>query len=472
MLRVRAALPLILHQIPHKSPQISRIPLLLPSLNSRPQTVRRNASSTEQNPSSQTLTQLPFAPPKSAYIHLPFCRKRCHYCDFTILALGSAQSEQNHDNDPRISNYINLLLREIESTNKLESEIHLPLETIFFGGGTPSLVPPNLISSILSALNSKFGISKNAEISIEMDPGTFDAKRLKEILNLGVNRVSLGVQAFQEELLQVCGRAHGLKEVYEAIEMVNQCEGLNNWSLDLISSLPNQTEEMWKESLTRCIDAGPTHVSVYDLQIEQGTKFGNLYKPGVSPLPSDTQSAEFYKIASETLTKNGYNHYEISSYSKDSFFCKHNSTYWKNKPFYGFGLGSTSFTNGIRFSRPKKLKEYSNWVETLEKGEMNCENGEVELKEMAMDVIMLSLRTSRGLDLREFGENFGLRVMRDLCRGFEPFRDRELVLFLDREREVLSREGFEGVEFVRLSDPDGFLLSNEIISVAFGVISS
>lgn len=136
-------------------------------------------------------------------------------------------------------------------------------------------MPPKLVSSILDTLRLKFGMSSDAEISMEMDPGTFDAKKMKEMMELGVNRVSLGVQAFQEELLKSCGRAHGLKEVYEAIEIVGSC-GVENWSMDLISSLPHQSPEMWEESLRLTVEARPPHVSVYDLQVEQGTKFGIL----------------------------------------------------------------------------------------------------------------------------------------------------------------------------------------------------
>lgn len=268
---LRARVPLSLCHTPQRNP-LSLLPILGPYPCSRG--VCKNASSTTEQELDTTLGK-PKQPPTSVYVHLPFCRKRCYYCDFPIVALGSSSSQPGHDNDPRISNYIQLLLREIRAT-KPESDSQPPLETIFFGGGTPSLVPPHLIASVLVALKSKFGLSDEPEISIEMDPGTFDNARLREILELGVNRVSLGVQSFQEELLRVCGRAHGLKEVHEAIEMVSSCKGLENWSMDLISSLPHQTEEMWEESLKCTVDAGPTHVSVYDLQVEQGTKFAQL----------------------------------------------------------------------------------------------------------------------------------------------------------------------------------------------------
>lgn len=227
-----------------------------------PPDVRRNAP--------PKLTPTILEPPRSAYVHLPFCRKRCHYCDFPIVALGSTNQTED---DPRIVNYISLLSREIVAT-KAESEPP-PLDTVFFGGGTPSLVPPRLVLSVLDLLKENFGVSCDAEISMEMDPGTFDAKKMEELMELGVNRVSLGVQAFQEQLLRACGRAHGVKEIDEAIEIVKSC-GVGNWSMDLISSLPHQTHEMWEESLRRAIEARPTHVSVYDLQVEQGTKFNTL----------------------------------------------------------------------------------------------------------------------------------------------------------------------------------------------------
>ncbi|GAV68005.1 LOW QUALITY PROTEIN: Radical_SAM domain-containing protein, partial [Cephalotus follicularis] len=416
-------------------------------------------------------------PPTSAYIHLPFCRKRCHYCDFPIVALGSSSNQAN-DDDPRISNYIQLLCREINVT-KSENLTDPPLETVFFGGGTPSLVPPSLVSSILDTLRAKFGLCVDAEISMEMDPGTFDDTKMKGLMALGVNRVSLGVQAFQDELLKACGRAHGVKEVYEAIEIVGSC-GVDNWSMDLISSLPHQTPAMWEESLSFTLEAQPKHVSVYDLQVERGTKF-ILYTPGQFPLPSETQSADFYRMASQTLSNSGYSHYEISSYCKEGYECKHNFTYWKNKPFYAFGLGSASYVGGVRFSRPKKMKDYMSYVQNLEKGVVAV-NTVFDANDMAMDVVMLSLRTARGLDLRSFGEAFGSSLMYSLCKAYKPYIGSGHVVCLDEQRRVMTSDEFNtlilnedeidrGLGYIRLSDPDGFLLSNELISRAFGVIA-
>ncbi|CAO2824717.1 unnamed protein product [Amaranthus hypochondriacus] len=435
-------------------------------------TVRQNA------PMKQTPIYL--LPPTSAYVHLPFCRKRCHYCDFPIVALGSSPN-QSYDDDPRFVDYIELICREIKATN-LDFDQCPPLETVFFGGGTPSLVPPKLVSLVLDTLKSKYGVCLNAEISMEMDPGTFTADKLREFMGLGVNRVSLGVQAFQDELLKACGRAHGLNEVFEAIDIVESCR-VENWSMDLISSLPNQTPEMWSESLQLTIDANPTHVSVYDLQVEKDTKFGVLYTPGEFPLPCETQSAEFYKMASESFTSAGYDHYEISSYSKSGFKCQHNLTYWKNKSFYSFGLGSASYLNGSRFSRPRRMREYAKYVENLENGLMKHRaNVDVDTKDKAIDVVMLSLRTARGLDVKSFAQDFGASLAFSVGQAYRPYVESGHVLFLDGERKNLSAfevntlvvaedEFSDKVAFIRLSDPEGFLLSNELISVAFGVIA-
>ncbi|KAI8529155.1 hypothetical protein RHMOL_Rhmol12G0203700 [Rhododendron molle] len=467
----------ILHTIPAKSrpPKLSRA--ISNALAQTPPTVRQNAShntTTTTNPTHKH-------PPTSAYLHLPFCRKRCHYCDFPIVALGSSPTDTDDKDDPRILNYIQLLCREIQATQS-ESKHNPPLETVFFGGGTPSLVPPRLVSSVLNTLGSKFGLRSDTEISMEMDPGTFDTKKMKELMELGVNRVSLGVQAFQDDLLKACGRAHSVKEVHEAIEIVGSC-GVENWSMDLISSLPHQTSEMWEESLMLAIEARPTHVSVYDLQVEQGTKFGILYTPGEFPLPSDNQSADFYKLASSMLSNAGYNHYEISSYSKSSFECKHNLTYWQSKHFYGFGLGSASFLDGVRFSRPTKMKEYMGYVRNLEDGivdyrEASCSDA----KDMAMESVMLSFRTARGLDLTSFKETFGSSLVHSLCNAYSPYVESGHVVCLDRHRRAVTKEQFcslvsyeheieDTVAFIRLSDPDGFLLSNELITLAFRVIA-
>lgn len=207
------------------------------------------------------------------------------------------------------------------------------------------------------------------------------------------------------------------------------------------------------------------------------------YIPGEFPLPSETQSADFYRMASRMLSDAGYAHYEISSYCKDGFECKHNFTYWKNKPFYGYGLGSASYVKGLRFSRPKKMKEYIGYVENLENGVVDFSGDNyVDAKDLAIDVVMLSLRTAKGLDLRSFAKAFGGSLVYSLCKIYKPYIESGHVLCLDEDRRAVTEDEFNTLflnedelgrrlAYIRLSDPDGFLLSNELISLAFGVIN-
>ncbi|CAN6464169.1 unnamed protein product [Victoria cruziana] len=430
--------------------------------------------------------------PTSAYLHLPFCRRRCYYCDFPVIALGT--SGPSPDDDPRISHYAQLLCKEIESVPPYVEP--LPLQTVFFGGGTPSLTPPRVLRTIIQTLSSKFGLVSDVEMSMEIDPGTFDANSLQQFIDLGVNRFSLGVQAFQDEALRLCGRSHGLKEVYEAIDIIRASD-VKNWSLDLISSLPHQSAEDWMKNLEQAIQAQPSHLSVYDLQIEEGTKFGSVYQAGEFPLPSECKSAEFYRMAYEMLTGSGYVHYEISNYCKEGFECKHNLAYWRNQPYYGFGLGSTSYVGGVRFTRPRRMRKYAEFVEGLTNQEsedgliLEHDDDDALSKERAMDIVMLSLRLATGLDIDCFARDFGWSLALEICRAFKPYVDSGHVTALDEERRAVSAEEFlqfccsnendqeshfNGtkcglIKFLRLSDPVGFLLSNEVISTAFKVIS-
>lgn len=434
----------------------------------------------------------------SAYIHIPFCRRRCHYCDFPIVAVGQ-NTDDTHHVDKVMADYVDLVCREIAITAGVREKQQLV--TVFFGGGTPSLLPPPMLSLILECLRHNFGLSPGAEVSMEMDPGTFDANSLKQLLELGVTRVSLGVQAFQEALLRQCGRSHGLEDVYKAIDVVHS-SGLVNWSLDLISSLPNQTVELWEHSLREAVQARPAHISVYDLQIEPGTQFFRWYKPGNAPLPSDDRSADLFRLASKTLTDAGFEHYEISNYARPGFYCRHNKVYWLNRPYYAFGLGSTSYVDGIRFSRPKRLNRYSAFVSELEASQATLSSPENCLQDTLLDTIMLSLRLSQGLNVQKLLSDHGLLQTMTVLRALLPFVKSGHALVLDELGQPVAAEGLadfcdrhsgaaaqghavnsnshdrspgsvflDTVARARLSDPEGFLFSNEVISSVFAALS-
>jgi len=377
--------------------------------------------------------------PSSAYVHIPFCRRRCFYCDFPISVVGD---HQNGSNSGTIAQYIEKLCEEIDRSNNFGK----PLRTVFFGGGTPSLLSASQFQQILERIDRRFRILSDAEISIEIDPGTFDLIQLQGFKSAGVNRVSLGVQAFQPELLKACGRTHTVEDIYSSIELIHH-SGIENYSLDLISGLPHQTIEIWQDSLARAISLSPTHLSVYDLTIEPQTPFGKQLKPGEKPLPSDELTADLYRFAQQTLTKARYEHYEISNYAKPGYQCQHNRVYWENLSFYGFGMGATSYLNGDRVSRPRKLREYYEWIEAP------YSTSEVTKNDYLLDRLMVGLRLKEGIDLKDLREQVGESMIALILDCLQPYEKVSWVKITP--------------ERIRLTDPEGFLFSNVILTKLF-----
>jgi putative oxygen-independent coproporphyrinogen III oxidase len=379
--------------------------------------------------------------PTSAYLHIPFCRRRCFYCDFPVSVIGD---KMRGETSGTISRYVEVLCHEIAITQSFGK----PLETIFFGGGTPSLLSTSQLQQIIYVLNQYFGISPSAEISMEMDPGTFDLEHLQGYQETGVNRVSCGVQAFQETLLQASGRSHSLTDTYSAVELLHQAN-ITNFSLDLISGLPNQTSEMWQQSLKEAISLTPTHISVYDLTIEPGTAFGRYFQPGDQPLPSDETTAQMYRTAQDYLTAAGYEHYEISNYAKPAYQCRHNRVYWKNKPYYAFGMGAASYIEGKRFVRPRQTQKYYDWVQAG--AVIDCEV--TPENEVILDTLMLGLRLAEGLDLERLQHQFGTEKIAQTLNILQPYIHQNWVIIENQN--------------IRFSTPEGFLFSNVILSELF-----
>lgn len=387
-----------------------------------------------------------FTIPTAAYIHIPFCKRRCFYCDFPIFVVGN---KSRGENSHTISQYVETLCQEISNSPIFTQ----PLTTIFFGGGTPSLLSPQQLERILSTLEKRFTISSQVEISMEIDPGTFDLLQLKNYADLGVNRVSLGVQSFQEELLQKAGRSHTLTDIFTAIELIHQVV-IPEFSLDLISGLPHQTLSQWQYSLTQAISAKPTHISIYDLTIEPGTVFNRYYQPGDEPLPSDETTVSMYKTAQKTLKNAGYEHYEISNYAQKGHQCQHNRVYWENRSYYGFGMGSTSYIAGKRFTRPRKTQEYYQWVENG--GIIDCEI--TSLEDRLLETLMLGLRLAEGVNLSHLIELFGKDKIVKVKTCLQPYIDKNWV-------EIINHQ-------LRFTDPEGFIFSNVMLSKLFVAVSS
>ncbi|PSB34047.1 radical SAM family heme chaperone HemW [Chlorogloea sp. CCALA 695] len=387
--------------------------------------------------------------PSSAYVHIPFCRRRCFYCDFPVKVVGD---RARGENSPSISDYVRAIKREIAAT----PNIGKPLETVFFGGGTPSLLSANQITQIIESLVQQFGLSSSAEISMEIDPGTFDLEQLQGYVKAGINRVSMGVQAFEQELLQVCGRSHSVDDIWRSIDIIRQVN-VPSFSLDLISGLPHQTLAQWQESLLAAVKIAPNHISIYDLTIEPVTAFGKYYKPGVAPLPTDELTAQMYRQSREILTAAGYEHYEISNYALAGYQCRHNRVYWENRSYYGFGMGATSYVEGQRYTRPRKTTEYYDWVRkyTAAYGVIDCPLTPVE--EMLLETLMLGLRLQEGVNLSSLSQLFGVPTGEKIEQCLQPYQKQGWIEFVTREK----------FKYARFTDPEGFLFSNVVLAALF-----
>ena len=404
----------------------------------------------------------------SAYVHLPFCKKKCFYCDFPVVATGM-NTAPGSEAASRFDRYVDKLVKEMKAYKGLENcqdeddrktKTVRPLKTVFFGGGTPSLIAPAQLERILDTLRDIFGIDAQAEVSMEADPGTFDRKKLRDFTNLGINRISMGVQSFDSKLLELCGRSHNLAEVYQAIDDMHAVSP-PSWSIDLMFGLPHQTLETWDHTLGEAIKADPHHVSCYDLQIEDSTPFARWYEVGMKPLPDEETGAKFFKLASERLREKDFLHYEISNYAKAGHECKHNQAYWHNDPFYAFGLGATSYLHRRRVQRPRKLKEYETWVDQgqpedkILQQEQHQDADSDTKEDQLLDSIMLSLRLSEGLLMEGLNERFGVNVEDKIWKAVQKYEAERLIQVEDHGKRI------------RLSDPDGFLVSNSIISDIF-----
>ncbi|MEG4317661.1 MULTISPECIES: radical SAM family heme chaperone HemW [unclassified Microcoleus] len=417
--------------------------------------------------------------PSSAYLHVPFCRRRCYYCDFPVFVVGD---RKNGENSGTIVQYVAVLCQEIQATQNLGGA----LKTVFFGGGTPSLLSVSQLSHILEAVDSKFGIAAGAEISLEIDPGTFTLEQLRGYAAAGVNRVSLGAQAFQDELLQACGRSHSVAEIFEAVEIVRSA-GIVNFSLDLISGLPHQTLAQWEASLKSAVEISPTHLSSYDLIVEPLTAFGRYFEAGAQPLPADETAAEMYRLARSILTDAGYEHYEISNYARDGYQCQHNRVYWENRPYYGLGMGAASYVEGRRVTRPRKTQEYYQWVRNLAEGNFPAtpklegeiqpdiepdreQTFQVSENDVLLETLMLGLRLAAGVSLSVLAQKFTQQTVDRIWDCLQPYWRLGWVEIVTDAGAIATLA--EGAKLplsgnLRLSDPEGFLFSNTILADLF-----
>ena len=331
----------------------------------------------------------------SLYIHIPFCKKKCLYCDFPSITA---------DNDV-YNKYTAALIKEMQLRYKELGIINI--DTVYFGGGTPSLFSPVLIEKILTAINNFFNISANAEITLEANPGTVSLHKLEQISAIGINRLSLGIQAVQDNLLQRLGRIHTFDEAQAAVSNAKKA-GFNNISLDLMYGLPYQTITMLQDSVSWFLQQNIQHISIYGLQVEKGTPFADMQKQGALPLPSEEITEEMYDYITAYLPQHDFERYEISNFAQKGFESRHNMAYWQDKPYLGIGCAAHSYYNKNRTYNTHNVYDY---ISSCDKNILPViEEEKLDNTAWMEEFCFLALRTTNGIDKNKFTQNFNCDI--------------------------------------------------------------
>ena len=374
------------------------------------------------------------------YIHIPFCARKCNYCDFYSLASGEDEKKS----------YIEALKREIKEVSKKVSADY-QVYTIYFGGGTPSIIKADYIREILDAIRTHFKLYKDdfyPEITIECNPKTVDMDKLGIYKEVGINRISLGLQSSDNDELKLLGRIHTYEDFLESYDMVRST-GFKNVNIDLMSAIPNQKIKTYEKSLNEIIRLDPEHISSYSLIIEEGTPFFKKYSenaPLFSALPSEDEDREMYVLTSEKFSKAGYERYEISNYAKEGFYSRHNTSYWDRVPYLGFGVGASSFFGNERYKNMANLKEY---IKKAGIEDIREEIIKLNLNDAMSEFMFLGLRKTIGVSKSEFKNNFTFSVENVFGKMIEKHIKNGLLL--------------DDSGFLRLSDR-GLDISNYVIS--------
>ena len=361
------------------------------------------------------------------YIHIPFCIRKCNYCDFTSYA-----------NCSFIEKYIQAVSKEIEQEKEIEEYI---VTTIYIGGGTPSSIDAKYIGEVLNKLKEKFNIKEDAEITIEINPGTVNIEKLTKYKEYGINRLSIGLQETDNKLLKMLGRIHTYEEFLNAYNMAKDV-GFNNINVDLMIGLPNQNLDNIKKSLENIIKLSPKHISVYSLIVEEGTVICKEIESGILNLPDEELEREQYWFVKNILEKNGYVHYEISNFAKNGFESKHNMNCWEQKEYFGFGLAAHSYINKTRYSNLENLKEY---IQNLECGKYENNriiNEKQDTESEQKEYMLLGLRKLEGVSIGQFKLKFNTNPLFKFKKELNKLANEELIV-VDGDNIKLSSKGLD-----------------------------
>ena len=377
------------------------------------------------------------------YLHIPFCRSRCSYCDFATDV---------YKNTETVERYVSALVNEIKFFES--SNLNHPLtqkvptrgvDTIYFGGGTPSLLTPKQLEKILDAIYGKFSIETNSEITMEMNPATVTQETLREYKSLGVNRASFGAQTFDDSELKRLGRKHTAQDVRETIELLRSAD-FDNVSFDLIAGLPRQTLKDWERNLDEALKLMPEHLSLYLLEIHEATPLAEQIRSERQPMPDEDLSAEMYELMLEKVSEKGYEQYEISNFALPGFRSKHNSKYWTLDACFGFGCSAHSFDGQKK--RWANERDTLKYVEMVEKNLSSIvEQNEIDQKS---ESVFLGLRLTAGIDLDKYKKRFNLDLTEEYAGDLKRFQEAELIEISGNHLKLTNK---------------GRLFSNEVFTV-------
>ncbi|MQQ51760.1 oxygen-independent coproporphyrinogen III oxidase [Streptococcus mitis] len=341
--------------------------------------------------------------PTSAYVHIPFCTQICYYCDFSKVFIK---------NQP-VDSYLEHLLQEFHSYDIQK------LRTLYIGGGTPTALSASQLEVLLDGLTKNLDLSMLEELTIEANPGDLDADKIAVLQNSAVNRVSLGVQTFDDKMLKKIGRSHTEKDIYENIDRL-KLAGFDNISIDLIYALPGQTMDQVKDNVAKAIALDIPHMSLYSLILENHTVFMNRMRRGKLPLPKEELEAEMFEYIIAELERAGFVHYEISNFSKQGFESRHNLMYWDNAEYYGIGAGASGYVDGVRYKNHGPIRHY---LKAVEEGSARINEEHLSQREQMEEEMFLGLRKKSGISMARFEEKFersfqGLygQIVRDLVQ--------------------------------------------------------
>ena len=359
------------------------------------------------------------------YIHIPFCIKKCEYCDFVSYC----------NKKEYVPQYINALKKEIKNNINKEYKI----TTIYIGGGTPSSIEENYIADIIETIKLNMNDEdlknfENIEVTIEVNPGTVNKEKLQVYKKIGINRLSIGLQETHNELLKSIGRIHTYEEFIKTYNLARKI-GFNNINVDLMIALPNQTIQDIKENLEKITKLNPEHISVYSLILEEGTPFYNKYNENKIKLPDEELERNMYWYVKNTLENNGYMHYEISNFSKKGFESKHNMNCWNQEEYLGFGVAAHSYNNRIRYSNTNSIEEYI-------KGSNKIIHEEQTLEDMQKEYMLLGLRKIEGINIQKFKNKFAQNPIFIFKEQLNKLVDEELII-VDGNEIKLTNKGFD-----------------------------